>query len=72
MTSKPDGGPAFPLALAANSGPYKPGMSLRQYIIIELVAAQISHKGIQSEGYEKNYVATANRYADVMLAEGEK
>ena len=69
MTSKSGRGGAF--ASAARTR-FQPGMSLRQYIIIELVAAQISHEGIHTAGYEKTHLDTANRYADIMIAEGEK
>ena len=72
MTSKPEGGPAFPLAQAANGGPYNAGMTMRKYIAIEAMTALIANEGAMGEGFEINHVRTAYRYADVMLAEDEK
>ncbi len=74
-----DGGPAFPRPYGTdehsgpcNSNADQQGMTLRQHIVIELVAALISYEGPHAEGYEGNHVAQAARYADVMIAEDNK
>ena len=69
MTDKPDGGPAYPVAASRD---YAPGMSLRQHIVIELVAALISYEGPHTEGYEKSHIEIAERYADAMISEDKK
>ena len=48
------------------------GMTKREYIATEVLAALISYEGEMAAGFEGSHVQTANRYADVMIAESKK
>ncbi len=72
MTDKPDGGPAFPRTGTEINVFSQKGMTLRQHIVIELVAALISYEGPHTKGYEKSHIEIAERYADAIIAEDQK
>ena len=68
--SKLGGGPAFPTV--DFEGQFKDGMTRRQYIATAAMAALISHEGEMGSGFEGSHTQTAFRYADAMIAEGER
>ena len=65
-----NGGPAFPLATSRYGTTPVNGMTLRDYAGIKMMAALVSHFGLD---HEPELVAQqANAYANAWLAEREK
>ena len=67
MTSKPDGGPAFPVTPC--DGEYSLGMSLRQYIAIQAMEAYIKNSLVASDTIRKLIAKQSYSMADAMIAE---
>lgn len=73
MTAKPDNPPAFPIPDAFSSnGERVPGMSLRDYAAIKIVAGWCANSNPQCGGPYVQMAAEAYRLADAMLAERTK
>ncbi len=73
MTSKPDGGPAFPTV--DFSGQFQDGMTRRQYIATQAMAALIAepaHPEIGSWPLVNLIAAKAYEFADAMIYEDKK
>lgn len=73
MANKEDGGPAFPRTVQSWNDRLQgmDGMSLRDYAVIEFLAAQIMWEGMEGSDVALN-VAMAHEYVDAMLAERNK
>lgn len=79
MNTKPDGGPAFPMAVPAGATNYFEGMSLRDWFagmaLQGYVTVAMDYEIQQGASWEDRKTAMAHycyEFADAMLAEREK